>query len=99
MGRRKRYEIPEPAEPPAHRELCEPAQLPRLHEGEARKEARSIPSFQGNIHQALPHRVCGWWHIYVISPKRRSLAQRKKDAREDHALRVKIEEGLASEDG
>lgn len=91
MGRKSEFEIPSN---PSHGELCEETLLPCLHEGEARKEAKRIPSFQGNIHQALPHRLCGWWHIYAITPKRRSLAERKKDAREERTLREKIERGF-----
>lgn len=90
MSSKEKYEIPEP-KPLRHGDFCEASQLACLHEGEARKQARRVPSFQGNIHQALPHRQCGWWHVYVITPKRRSAAQQKKDAKEDRKIREILE--------
>lgn len=92
MSRKERYEVPAPRVY-VHAETCESDLLPCLHEGEARKEARRTPSFQGNIHQALPHKACGWWHVYVKEPRRRNALQRKKDAREDALLRRTLENG------
>ncbi len=92
MSKKEKYEIPV-SEPLQHGDPCGSKHLACLHEGEARKEARRIPSFQGSIHQALPHSACGWWHIYTITPKRRSVAQRKKDAKEDFKIREILESG------
>lgn len=90
MKRKGEYEIPEPRIH-RHGEPCETDELPCLYEMEARKEARRAVSFQGSIHQPLPHRACGWWHVYVRMPKRRSAADRKKDAREDFRIRRTLE--------
>lgn len=88
MGKEK-YEIPEPP-PLVHGSTCPYDELECLYEAEARKRARKAPDTFGYGHRPLPHKRCGWWHVY-LRHEPGGKKRRARTRREEWALRQALE--------
>lgn len=70
--------------------MCPVAELECLHKGDARKRARSAEDTHGFFHQALPHKSCGWWHVYLREQSGGTRTQRASRRRQHRELREKL---------
>lgn len=72
-------------DPPKPGDVCRTTELVCLHEGDARKRARKAEDSHGYFHQALPHKKCGWWHVY-LKPKSRGTRTDRASYRKQHRI-------------